>query len=103
MNRNEAIRRIKAGLKTRTGKTWSVTGGRGTAWGWIKIGVPPKRQDDYGCIPAPARQELATALSLPRPVHQQGVNIPASNDYYQEYVDRAEGRCPSVIGRPYWD
>lgn len=43
LDRDEAIKRIKAALKRRSGKPWSVTGGRGTAWGWIKIDAPPKR------------------------------------------------------------
>lgn len=43
LDRNEAIARIKKALKERSGKSWSVTGGRGTAWGWIKIDAPPKR------------------------------------------------------------
>ena len=45
-DRNETIALIKKSLQERSGKTWSVTGGRGTAWGWITISVPPKR---LGC------------------------------------------------------
>jgi hypothetical protein len=44
MDRNEAIAKIKKGLKVRSGKTWSVKGGRGTSWGWIDIDAPPKRR-----------------------------------------------------------
>ena len=39
LTRDEAIGRIKASLKARSGKAWSVRGGRGTAWGWITIDV----------------------------------------------------------------
>lgn len=46
MERDETIAAIKTALKNRSGKPWSVTGGRGTAWGWISISVPPKR---LGC------------------------------------------------------
>lgn len=46
IGRDEAIEAIRNGLKRRSGKQWSVTGGRGTAWGWIKISVPPRR---LGC------------------------------------------------------
>lgn len=49
------------------------------------------------------RVELAALLGMERPVHQQGVTIPSSGKYYQEYIDRAEGRSPSVLGVPYWD
>ena len=46
MDRNETIIAIRTALKNRSGKQWSVTGGTGTAWGWIKISVPPSRR---GC------------------------------------------------------
>lgn len=44
MDRDVAIKRIKTALKKRSGKDWSVKGGRGTAWGWIKIDAPPRRK-----------------------------------------------------------
>jgi hypothetical protein len=31
------------------------------------------------------------------------VSIAASSDYYREYMDRANGKQPSVIAQPYWD
>lgn len=125
MDRDEAIRRIRAGLRERTGRRWSVTGGRGTAWGWLTIDTPPAERtwrwrlpaglpdepDNYevydssqvgGHMSPAAREELAQALGL-RSVGWQGESIPSSSDHYREYVDRAEGREPSVIGRPYWD
>jgi hypothetical protein len=126
--RDETIKRIKAALKQRSGKIWSVTGGRGTAWGWITIDVPPARRTakhrlkngDSGYIGNPGdyeeydsgepgghmtkadRTELASLLGLDD-VHIQGVSIPAQGNYRQEYLDRAEGRQPSVEGEPYWD
>lgn len=48
-------------------------------------------------------EELARLLGLPARVHPQDQSIPTGNDYYQEYVDRAEGRRPTVHGKPYWD
>lgn len=117
-NRDEAIARIKSALKRRSGKTWSVTGGRGTAWGWINIDVPPRERcyhtlgpgaesksdsPNSGHMSIAARKELADLLGFDRPVHQQGVSIAASSDYYQEYIDRAEGKAPSKIAQPYWD
>lgn len=125
--RDETIRQIRTALRLRSGKPWSVTGGRGTAWGWITIDAPPKRRtahsvkidpngsdfpDNYtskdtgeigGSMTDADRKELADLLGLSEPVHYQGVSIPASYDYYQEYMDRAEGRPVSVIGKPYWD
>lgn len=126
MERNEAIAAIKSALKRRSGKSWSVRGGTGTAWGWITINAPPSRQtfrtrlregctvdlpenyEEYdsgrigGYLSPADRAELAKLLGLDS-VHCQGVSIPASYEYRREYVDRAEGRQPSVIGTPYWD
>jgi len=101
MDRNETIKRIRAGLRKRSGKAWSVKGGRGTAWGWIRVSAPPARLVD-GYISDDDRRELATLLGIEK-IHNQGENIPCSNQYYQEYVDRAEGYIPRVVGRPYWD
>lgn len=44
MDRNEAIDRIRKGLRRRSGKAWTVRGGRGTAWGWIRVEAPPRRR-----------------------------------------------------------
>ena len=128
MDRDEAIKRIREGLKRRTGRTWSVTGGRGTAWGWITVDAPPARQTwrsvpnadnpnhepgmdrwheidtgERGGHTGPEdRKVLADALGLPD-VHHQGVKIPASSDYRREYVERAEGRPVTKHAEPYWD
>lgn len=101
LDRDETIKRIRAALLKRSGKSWSVRGGRGTAWGWIKIDAPPRRCVD-GAMTPDDMAELARLLGL-KYVHSQGVSIPASSDYRQEYVDRAEGRPVSVFGKPYWD
>lgn len=108
-DRNAVIARIKAALKARSGKTWSVTGGRGTAYGWITIDAPPARRtatrdsETGGEYTTKAdRSELAALLGLDS-VHLQGVSIAASSDHYREYVDRAEGRTPRAIAQAYWD
>jgi hypothetical protein len=126
-SRDETISRIKTALKKRSGKSWSVTGGKGTAWGWIKIDVLPAKQtahfqlkaglttghtmDDYddmdtgekgGHMTPTDRAQLKELLGLDS-LHHQGVSIMASSDAYQEYIDRAEGRTPTKIAEPYWD
>jgi hypothetical protein len=101
-DRDSAIAAIRSALRRRTGRAWSVTGGRGTSWGWIRISAPPARRTEYGCLNDIDRATLGTALGLDK-VHQQGVSIPAGLDYRTEYVDRAEGRVPLRIGEPYWD
>ena len=130
MDRNETIKRIKTALQRRSGKQWSVTGGRGTAWGWITIDAPPARRtwshrlkagsvtdrpEDYeeydkaepDNLTSPTeRAELCTLLGFEndgRHVSSQGVSIPSSNDHYGEYIERAEGRTPAKIAQAYWD
>lgn len=126
LDRDETIKRIRTALRTRSGKAWSVSCGRGTSWGWIRIDAPPARKtchcrlkdgatstrpEDYemvdtgvagGDMTDADRVELATLLGLDT-AHRQGVSIAAGSDYYAEYVDRAEGRQPSRVGVPYWD
>jgi len=128
IDRDQAIARIKAALKKRSNKSWSVTGGRGTGWGWITIDAPPSRRtwsnrekpgtfagrpEDYeeydtekadaGHMSPDDRAELGKLFGFDKPVHFQGISIAASSDYRREYVDRAEGRTPSEIAKPYWD
>jgi len=126
-DRNATIKAIKQALQRRSGKTWSVTGGRGTAWGWIEITAPPARRTagydlkpDCPDIPEnyvrndnkypeggsymtqADKDELKTLLGLDR-MHDQGESIAASGDYRREYLARAHGETPAVIAQPYWD
>lgn len=101
-DRNTAIAAIRFALQRRTGRAWSVTGGRGTAWGWITVSSPPARRLDYGCMTDEDATALAAALGLDR-VHQQGVSIPASYGHRAEYVARALGKTPTTYGQTYWD
>ena len=106
VDRDDAIAAIRAGLRRRSGKAWSVRGGRGTSWGWITITAPPRRQDPEGCMTDEDRVELAELLGLGPAegrAHWQGVTVPASAQHRHEYIARAEGREPEVIGVPYWD
>lgn len=43
-DRDHTITTIRRTLRSRSGKSWSVTGGRGTAYGWITITAPPARR-----------------------------------------------------------
>lgn len=97
----ETAAKIKTALKARSGKTWSVTVARGSSAGWLTIEATPAHREDFGYTPKALRDELALLLRLDS-VHQQGVLIPASSAHYREYIDRAEGRTPSVIAQPYW-
>jgi hypothetical protein len=101
-DRNVAIQEIKKALKARSGKSWSVRGGRGTAWGWISISALPGRCNQFGHMTESEREELARLLNL-KYVDQAGVSVAADGNYREEYVARARGAEPRVIGTPYWD
>ena len=103
MDRNETIKSIRTALKNRSGKMWSVTGGRGTAWGWIRISAPPARLNEFGSMTDDDRAELGRLLGLDGPAHHQGESVAASSAYYREYVQRANGEQPTEIAKPYWD
>lgn len=115
LSRNSVIKAIKHNLEARSGKTWSVTGGRGTGSGWLTIDAPPaRRKYDWDGTPIPAdatygyssiedRTELANLLGLTPPLHAQGQMVGASHDYYREYIERSAGRTPTKIAQPYWD
>lgn len=127
MERAEAIKAIKDALQKRSGKPWSVTGGRGTAWGWLRIDAPPSRRTwrfidtgernsnglpvyteaedqsyQFGHTGPEDRATLAKLLGIEQ-VHPQGESVPSGSDYWQEYVDRAAGLKPTVCGKQYWD
>ena len=113
VDRDDAIQLIRVALKRRSGKAWSVTGGRGTAWGWITIQAPPSRRvssdgtrkgdgtDWY--MSDSDRAELGVLLGLGQPVHCQGESIAASSEYRREYIARAKGLPVLDHGTPYWD
>lgn len=101
-DRDSTIAAIRAALRRRTGRPWSVTGGRGTAWGWITISSPPARRVGYGYLSDADRAMLAAAMGLDR-VHQQGVSVPASGADRRWYRARAEGLPTGPAPEPYWD
>jgi hypothetical protein len=128
-DRNEVIAAIRANLKARSGKAWSVTGGKGTAWGWITIDTAPARRTwhwqetgrtnaetgmpetvevcdpskPYGHMGPAERAELTQLLGLSREVHHQGESVPASHSHRLEYLARSRGETPTVFGEAYWD
>lgn len=126
-DRNGIIKEIKTALEKRSGKKWSVTGGKGTAYGWITVDAPPSRRtchsrlkagalndwpeswehvnmgESGGYITAEDAAELARLLGK-ETVHHQGESIPASHDHYREYLHRAlYGNPGSFNAQPYWD
>lgn len=126
IERAEAIKRIKAALKEKTGKVWSVSGSRGTAWGWITVQAPKRRrvshkgnpvydthwttpdepayfeyvatdQENYYTSDADC-QELADAFGLDKPAHMQGVSIsPDSREWYVEMAEKDHSQVEEAV------
>jgi hypothetical protein len=101
-DRNATIAEIKRALKTRSGQAWSVTGGRGTAYGWIHIDVRPAIRSNYDTARV-GRDKLSTLLGLPYKQAYGGVSVPASRAHYREYLERAHGLPVTAVAEPYWD
>lgn len=123
VDRDDAIKIIRDALKRRSGKTWSVTGGRGTAWGWITITAPPARRvgHDYDAATGATTEnpdaskdrrwymsdadcvELGELLGHVGPVHCQGETVPASSAYRRCAIEAALGVTALSTATPYWD
>lgn len=105
-SRDTAIKAIRSALKARSGKAWSVRGGTGTAWGWITISAPPKRTVDYRMSEEDSA-EIHKLLGIPwnpNPgVTAQSITVADTGDHRREFVARAQGRTPEVVGKQYWD
>lgn len=102
-DRNRTIAELRRVLRARSGRAWSVSGGRGTAWGWITIQSPPARRVGWGYMPDDDRAELARLLGFDRPVHNQGETIPASTADRRFYLGRAHGETATARPAAYWD
>ena len=97
------IKAIRAALQMRSGKAWSVTGGRGTAWGWIGIEAPPRRRAQYGYMSPEDQTLLGSLLGNEGPSHCQGEHIPAGDDYRRNYIERAMTGRSDIQPVCYWD
>jgi len=100
-DRDKFIKAYRHALKSRSGKQWSVTGGRGTAWGWIHITALPR--NGGSCMDDATRAELGKLLGMGGPAHPQGESVPASTDYRLEYLERCQGQSVTKPATPYWD
>ena len=118
INRPDSIARIRAALKAKTGRNWSVSYGRGTASGWMRVQAQPRdrvcRDDNPAYdwqnpkpeIPASLERKpepgeigyytslsdckiIAAAFGLNRPVHFQGLSIsPDERGWYLAQVEK---------------
>jgi hypothetical protein len=62
-------------LRERSGKAWSVKGGRGTGSSWSTISAPPRRLSDVGGMSPEDQRELSDLLGASDLVHKQGQSM----------------------------
>jgi hypothetical protein len=87
-SRSDVTKKMRQLLKARSGKAWSVTGDRGTAWGWLNIQAPPKRRTgEYGRTTDEDARELADLLGLDRP----DGNVSVPSDQWFHYLKACRG------------
>ncbi|MEV8544517.1 hypothetical protein [Streptomyces sp. NPDC051572] len=87
---------IRAGLRTQTGKHWSVTRKPG---GWIHVTTSLQRRKENKEITEAERVELAKALRMPvSRVSAHGVSVPPDHGWRAEFLDRSWGETPRVLG-----
>jgi hypothetical protein len=122
ITRATAIDLIRSALRQRSGKTWSVTGGRGTGYGWLRIESPPKRRVCYHVgigneCATPERCATYTsgymsiedcaelgALMGREHVHFQGLSVPSDSDAYRLYIALAQtGESHGFTFERSWD
>lgn len=98
----EVAKLMRAALRKRSGKDWSVKCGRGTGSGWIDIDSPPSRHEGWS-MPQADREELKRLLGVDA-VHHQGVSVPSSMAYRRVWLARcAYGSDLGFTAEQYWD
>lgn len=87
IERNEATKRLRKALKAKTGKSWSVWGDRGTAYGWITVEAPKARRVSEKLAP-----QFASIVDVPlgTPVEEYLIEYtgPAGTNDYTSLADR---------------
>lgn len=91
LDRPSVLLRLALALRSRSQTRWRVSGGSGLAYGILTITGPD------GALTDAERTELTRLLGLDTLVGPRCV-IEDSFDHYVEFLDRAEGRTPRVIG-----
>ncbi len=87
---------LREALKRVTGRTWSVTLGKGTAYSWIGVTAPPARRGRFGYM-TPEDQALLADATGESP-HPQGFSIPPTRGYQAATLLRvATGRPADSI------
>lgn len=99
-NRSEVTKMIKGFLKARTGRDWSVTGGTGTAWGWLRITAPKGRKVDFR---ATMEDQILLGLAMGCDWPQEAFSVASSDGHWLAALQRAAGLEVTGSEVPYWD
>lgn len=99
-NRSEVTKMIKGFLKARTGRDWSVTGGTGTAWGWLRITAPKGRKVDFR---ATMEDQILLGLAMGCDWPQESFSVASSDGHWLAALQRAAGLEVTGSEVPYWD
>ena len=97
IDRNVYTKELRSILKKRTGRTWSVKGGTGTAWSWLDICAPPARLVD-GYRMTPDDESLLAAVLGESHIGQH-YQIPPTGGYRAHVMARCVGLDASQIRR----
>jgi len=81
-----ACKTLRELLRERTGRDWSVTRSRGTAYGWLRIHSPPKRRGAFDYLSVEDEILLSAALGCSRGVGAQGESIRTERGVRGSYV-----------------
>ncbi len=92
IDRDDAIKTIRAALRRRSGKDWSVRHDRGTASGWIEICAPPRRCIAGWYMTPEDMAELEKLLGFTGTKVHSTTGIFFDPHRREEYIERAEGR-----------
>ena len=106
-DRTAATKIMRKVLKARTGLEWSVTGNRGTAYGWLRISAPPKRcVGKFDDMTAHDAALLAAVLGEDYVSPNNGVSVRPCSGVRAATVYRLAGHpIPDAlhIAAPSWD
>jgi hypothetical protein len=124
-DRDATIKALRVALKAKTGRAWSVTGGRGTAWGWITITAPAARRtytrvlkegaeefrpESYEWVNTgePDRsmspEDSATLSAIFGDCHHQGIKVdPRGKDYERHLALAIHGEDLGFKSESHWD
>lgn len=102
-NLDQFTKTLRQLLRERTGRDWSVTRGRGTAYSWVRITAPKKRLVQYGYLSVEDQIILSSVFGTP--VGHQGESVRTERGVRGWYILKALGANTDGwdVAPPSWD